>query len=173
MATLLLNADAQPVSLLPLSTVSWEEAIKYMVLEKARVVDWYDDWIVHSENWQTRVPAILMLHEYQKPKMEVKVSRANVYLRDKFKCQYCGTSVTEKTATLDHVIPLSKGGKSNWLNLATACKPCNWRKSDKNIKPSKMPHRPDYWELANSRRNKGYNLLHPSWENYIPKPVDS
>lgn len=168
MNTLLLNADAQPVSLLPLSTIGWQDAIKYMVLEKARVVEWYDDWVVHSMNWSTRIPAIMMLAEYQKPKTTVRVSRTNVYLRDSYKCQYCGSDVTDSTGTLDHVLPISKGGKSNWLNLATACKPCNWRKSDKTLmKPKVMPHKPDYWELANKRKEKGYNISHPSWLDYI------
>ena len=64
--TLILNADAQPVSLLPLSTVNWQEAIRYMVLEKARVLEWHEDWIVHSATWETRVPAILILNDYYK-----------------------------------------------------------------------------------------------------------
>jgi 5-methylcytosine-specific restriction endonuclease McrA len=168
MSTLLLNADAQPLSLLPLSTLSWQDAIKFMVLEKARVLDWYEDWVIHSEKWETRVPAVLMLNEYQKPKTGVRVSRYNIYLRDKFRCQYCDIPVTEKTATLDHVLPISKGGKSNWTNLTTACKPCNWSKSDKtHLKPKVMPHRPDYWELAAARKSKGYHILHSSWTNYI------
>lgn len=168
MSTLLLNADAQPMSLLPLSTITWEEAIKYMVLEKARVVEWYDDWIVRSASWQTRVPAVMMLTEYQKPKTSVRVSRTNVYLRDNYTCQYCGTNVTDTTGTLDHVLPISKGGKSNWLNLTTACKPCNWSKSDKTkMKPKHVPHKPDYWELAANRRKRGYNLAHPSWLSYL------
>ena len=50
MTTLVLNADAQPVSLLPLSIVGWQEAIRYLVLDKVTVMDWYDDWIVRSAN---------------------------------------------------------------------------------------------------------------------------
>lgn len=168
MSTLLLNADAQPVSLLPLSTISWQDAIRYMVLEKARVVEWYDDWVVHSERWSTRVPAVVMLTEYQKPKSGVRVTRTNVYLRDNYTCQYCGDHITDNTGTLDHVVPISQGGKSNWTNLATACKPCNWRKSDKRtMKPKVMPYRPDYYELAHKRKAKGYPILHPSWESYL------
>ena len=51
MSTLLLNADMQPISLLPLSTVDWQEAIRYMVLEKAEVLEWHEDWIVRSARW--------------------------------------------------------------------------------------------------------------------------
>ena len=173
MSVLLLNADAQPINFLPLSVVSWQEAIRYMVLDKVRVLSWYEDWTVRSESWETHVPAIIMLHEYQKPKTAVRVSRRNVYLRDQFRCQYCGTRVTEKTATLDHVTPISKGGKSTWTNLSTACKKCNWDKSDKtHIKPKHPPYKPEYYELANKRKEQGYVLSHPSWEDYIPKMVD-
>jgi hypothetical protein len=63
MTTLVLNADAQPTSLLPLSVVDWREAIRYLVLDKVSVMAWYDDWIVHSANWSTRVPAVIMLKE--------------------------------------------------------------------------------------------------------------
>ena len=174
MSVLLLNADAQPINYLPLSLVSWQDAVRYMVLDKIRVISWYDDWTVRSMNWETRVPAIIMFRDYQKPKTSVRVSRRNVYLRDRWRCQYCGIAVTEKTATLDHVVPVSKGGKSNWTNLSTACKKCNWSKGDKtNIFPKILPYKPDYYDLANKRKLQGYVIEHPSWEDYLPKMVDN
>ena len=65
-ACLILNADASPISVLPLSTIPWEEAIRYLVTDKATVLEWHDDWIVRSERWSTRVPAVMILKEYQK-----------------------------------------------------------------------------------------------------------
>ena len=73
--TLLLNADAQPVSYLPLSVLTWQDAIKYMVLEKAAVLEWHDNWIVRSATWETPVPAVMMLREYMKPKQTVRFSK--------------------------------------------------------------------------------------------------
>ena len=99
--TLLLNADAQPVSYLPLSTLCWQDAIKYMVLEKGRVLEWHDNWIVHSATWETPVPSIIMLTEYMKPKHTVRFSKSNVFLRDGFKCQYCGDHLDKRDCTLD------------------------------------------------------------------------
>ena len=64
--TLLLNADAQPVSYLPLSIIKWKEAITYLWLDKVTVLEWYDDWMVHSASWETRVPAVIMLKEMQR-----------------------------------------------------------------------------------------------------------
>ena len=113
MATLVLNADAQPMNFLPLSVISWEEAIRYLCLDKVSVMTWYEDWVVRSVSWETRVPAVVMLTEYQKPKQSVRLSKRNIYLRDNHKCQYCGIKVTNENATLDHVIPQSKGGRGN------------------------------------------------------------
>ena len=74
-STLLLNADMQPVSLLPLSIVDWQESIRYLVLDKVEVLEWYDDWVVHSARWSTRVPAVVMLRDYQRPKSSIRLSR--------------------------------------------------------------------------------------------------
>ena len=142
MSTLLLNADMQPVSLLPLSIVDWQESIRYLVLNKVEVLEWHDDWVVHSANWQTRVPAVVMLHDYQKPKSTMRLSKRNIFLRDEYLCQYCGTHVTDQSATLDHVLPVSKGGKTTWENSATACKPCNYRKAaSTKMKPKRAPYK--------------------------------
>ena len=168
MTTLVLNADAQPASLLPLSVVDWQEAIRYLVLDKVTVMGWYDDWIVRSANWSTRVPAVIMLKDYQKPKQMVRLTKRNLFLRDRYTCQYCGTYTTEGEATMDHVYPISLGGKSNWLNLTTACKPCNYIKGARTkMKPKIAPYRPDYWELAEKRKQLGYNIQHPSWEYFL------
>lgn len=168
MTTLILNADAQPKNLVPLSVLPWQEAIKYMVLEKATVVSYYEDWWIHSQHWRTQVPAVLMLREYQKPKHAVRLTKRNVYLRDRFVCQYCDMKITDKTASVDHVIPVSQGGRNRWENLTTACRKCNSLKSDKrDWQPRNKPYRPTYWELANLRREQGYDIKHPSWLQFI------
>lgn len=165
---LLLNADASPVSVLPLSTVTWEEAIRYMVLEKVEVISWYDEWIVHSSTWETRVPAVIMLKEYQKSKITSRLSKRNVFLRDEYTCQYCGSKVNDVTATLDHVHPVSKGGKTTWENSTTACKPCNYRKAaETKFKPNNTPYKPHYWDLVSKRKKQGFHLGHPSWEDFL------
>lgn len=170
MDTLLLNSDAQPVSVLPLSIISWQEAIKYMVLEKADVLSWYDDWIVHSAYWETRVPSVVMLKEYTKPKTTVRFSKANVFLRDLYTCQYCGNGVNKKTATLDHVLPQSHGGKSVFENSVTACSPCNSKKgNNKKILPKIKPHKPTYWELVEKRKSLKFPMRHPDWELFLGK----
>jgi 5-methylcytosine-specific restriction endonuclease McrA len=110
-----------------------------------------------------------MLTHYQKPKHTMRLSKRNIFLRDAYSCQYCGTTVTEVTATLDHVHPVSLGGKTTWENSTTACKTCNYKKAAHigKMKPKIMPYKPTFWDLVAKRRDRGYHLQHASWANYL------
>jgi 5-methylcytosine-specific restriction endonuclease McrA len=110
-----------------------------------------------------------MLTQYQKPKHTMRLSKRNIFLRDAYVCQYCGTNVTEVTATLDHVLPVSKGGKTTWENSTTACKTCNYKKAAHvgKMKPKVTPYKPTFWDLVAKRRGRGYHLQHPSWADYL------
>jgi 5-methylcytosine-specific restriction endonuclease McrA len=167
-ATLMLNADGAPVSYLPLSTISWEEAIKYIVLDKASVLEYYEDWIVRSANWETQVPAVMILKEYEKRKTSIRYSKHNVFLRDGYVCQYCGDDVARKTATLDHVLPVSHGGKTTFENTVCACASCNANKgNNKKIVPKVKPYKPTYFQLVDKRKKQNWEVHHPSWTNYL------
>jgi len=168
-ATLLLNADGAPVGYMPLSTLTWEDAIKYMVLDKADVLMFHDTWIVRSASWETQVPSVMMLRDYMKPKTHVRFSRSNVYLRDNGKCQYCGVHVERKLSTLDHVVPVSKGGKTTWENCTTACAPCNSAKSDttKGWKPRIKPYKPEYYELVSKRKKEHFEVRYNEWLQFL------
>lgn len=168
MDVLVLNADAQPVSFLPLSTVQWKEAITYMYLDKCNVLEWYDDWIVSSPTWETRVPAVIMMKEMMRRRRTPRFTKTNLYLRDLNTCQYCNTQFPRTQLTLDHVTPLSKGGKTNWLNIVAACTKCNSFKGNKTtMKPTRAPYQPDYYELVANRKKLGVDLRHPSWEQFL------
>jgi 5-methylcytosine-specific restriction endonuclease McrA len=165
---LLLNADAQPVSYLPLSAIQWKEAITYLWLDKVTVLEWYDDWVVSSTSWETRVPAVMMLKNMQRRRQRPRFSKVNLYIRDLYTCQYCNTPYTKNNLTLDHVLPLSKGGKTSWTNIVAACQSCNTIKGNKtHMKPKKAPYAPDYYELVNKRKQLDFHIAHPSWTGYI------
>ena len=166
--TLVLNADGQPISLLPPSTINWKEAVTYIWLDKVTVLDWYDDWIVSSANWETRVPAVIMLKEMYRRRRNPCLSIYNLHIRDMFHCQYCLSTFSKQQLTLDHVHPISLGGKTSWENIVSACGPCNTRKSNKTImKPKSVPYRPDYYELANKRKQLDFEIKHPSWSSFL------
>lgn len=166
--TLLLNADGQPLNYLPLSVIDWQEAIRYMVLEKATVLEFYDSWTVSSPTWSTLVPSILILNEYSKPKQTVRFSRSNVYLRDRLICCYCLKNLEKKECTLDHVLPLSKGGKTNFENTVTACNSCNsYKGNNHKILPKIKPYKPTYYDLVNKRKKLPYNIRHSSWNDFL------
>lgn len=166
--TLLLNADAQPLSLLPLSTISWQEGVKYLWMEKVTVLEWYDNWIVSSPSWETRVPAVVLLKEYVRANRSPRFSKSNVSLRDEYQCQYCGTEIRQREEiTLDHVYPVSMGGLTCWENIAISCRDCNHKKGSDLIKPRRAPYKPDYYELVAKRKKFPMDIRHPSWGMYL------
>jgi 5-methylcytosine-specific restriction endonuclease McrA len=110
----------------------------------------------------------MILKEYQKKKTAVRYSKQNVFLRDGYICQYCEDDVSRKTATLDHVLPTSHGGKTTWENTVCACASCNANKgNNKKIVPKINPYKPTYFQLADKRKKMKWELQHPSWANYL------
>lgn len=168
MDTLILNADAAPLSVLPLSAVTWQDSIRYLWMDKVTVLDWYDDWVIRSPSWETRVPAVMILKEYIRTNKTPRFSKSNVSLRDEYQCQYCGIDLRgRENITLDHVYPASMGGKTCWENIVISCERCNHGKSNRLIKPVRMPYRPDYYELVAKRKKFPMHIPHPSWEQYL------
>lgn len=166
--TLVLNADGAPVSFLPVSTIDWQEAVKYLVLEKCHVLLWHENWVVHSATWETKVPSIIILKEYMKTKTTVRFSKGNVFLRDKYTCAYCEKKLEKKDCTLDHVLPTSHGGKTTFDNTVTACGPCNANKgNNKKVKPKFKPYKPDFYELVNKRKQLPFQVRHKEWLEYL------
>ncbi len=168
MDCLVLNADYRPLSLLPLSAVPWQQAIKLSFMERITVIEYYDDWKVHSQHRAFPVPALAVTREYMKYKKSVRFSRRAVYLRDLYTCQYCNEVFPDRELTLDHVLPISKGGKTNWGNIVTACKTCNQKKGNRVMQPNRLPFKPEYWHIVSEIIKNGYfNVKHPSWNKYI------
>ena len=165
--TLLLNKDYTPISVLPLSVIHWHHSIKLMFLGRIQVLETYPDWYINSEKLTLNVPSVAVTNEYFNPKRYVRFSRANVYLRDLYQCQYCTDAFDFKDLSIDHVIPRARGGKTSWENCVTSCKGCNTRKADKLQKPIRKPFKPDYWGLASAWRNSPVEIKDPKWEQYL------
>ncbi len=102
---LVLNADYRPLSYYPLSLWSWQEAIKAAWLDRVDIVAEYDHW-VRSPSTEIRIPSVIVLKDYVQPQKRLAFTRFNLFLRDEFRCQYCGT---KGDLTFDHVVPRAAG----------------------------------------------------------------
>jgi len=168
--TLILNADASPLSIVPLSILHWHDAISMDWLDRADVLASYEDWIVRSPSVEMMVPAVMMLRKFVKVSRTIKFSRYNVFLRDDFKCQYCGKDFTSKPyeITLDHVSPRYHGGTTKWTNVVSACSACNLEKAHyTHMKPRILPKQPTYWEMVEKRKKHPIAVPHAEWIPYL------
>src|SRR5665647_1943444 len=131
---LVLNADFRPLSYYPLSLWSWQDAIKAVFLERVNIVANYDR-AVHSPSLEMKLPSVVSLKTCVKPSTHPAFTRFNVFLRDRFSCQYCGE---REDLTFDHLLPRSRGGHTTWINVVTACSDCNLRKGNLTPPEAKM-----------------------------------
>ncbi len=165
---LVLNADYRPLSYYPLSLWSWQDAIKAVFLDRVNIVSEYDT-IVHSPSFAMALPSVVSLKTYVKPARYPAFTRFNVFLRDRFQCQYCGD---KHDLTFDHVVPRSRGGQTTWDNVVAACSPCNLRKGGRSPRearmwPAQLPYQPSVADLHNNGRAFPPNYLHESWLDYL------
>ncbi len=165
--TLLLNASFQP-----LKVISWRKAVILHFLDKVEIVEEYDREI-RSVSQTIQLPAVIRLLKYVRlEKRSVKLSRETVFQRDHFTCQYCAQRFPFHKLTCDHVIPRSKGGKTSWDNLVTACLPCNTKKGSHppekvGISFRNKPMEPDWFQYLALSLNAAND--HPAWRIYLPQ----
>lgn len=165
---LVLNADFRPLSYYPLSLWPWQEAIKAVCLDRVQILAEYDE-VVRSPSQEIKIPSVVVLKEFIRPQKRVAFTRFNLFLRDEFRCQYCGR---EGDLTFDHVVPRSRGGVTSWENVVAACAPCNLRKANKPLdrsgmrllKPAREPS-PHLMHEVGRRFPPGY--LHKSWMDFL------
>lgn len=174
MSVLLLNADATPVSFLPISSISWQEAIKFIFIGSAEPLHNYDDWVVHSPSTTMNVPSVIILKK-QVRALRTWVARDAggpqrhlVFLRDLYVCQYCGEQFPRKLLTLDHVVPRYHGGRTTWNNVVSACEFCNCKRGhDMRIQPKVKPFRPTYSDLIKNMRKFPISLPALEWNYFL------
>ncbi|MBI5778880.1 MAG: HNH endonuclease [Planctomycetes bacterium] len=125
---------------------------------------------IHTPSVQIMVPRVIRLLEYGKlPRRVLKFNRKNIMMRDNYQCQYCGKKQALNSMTIDHVVPRSRGGTTEWTNAVTCCSKCNTKKGGRlpqeaGMKLIAKPQAPKFnqsiFRLFNDRR---YEL----WKEFI------
>lgn len=161
---LVLNQDYSPMAV---CTV--QRAFLLIYLEKAELLNSVKDHFLRTVSRNYPMPSVIRINHYiTVPYKGVVMTRQNIFKRDNYECQYCGVN---RDLTLDHVMPRSRGGRSNWKNLVTACKRCNTRKGDftpqeAEMKLMNVPYKPSY--LVFIRESSGF--VQEEWRPYL-EPV--
>lgn len=170
---LVLNASYEPIRI-----VSWEKAIQLMFQGKVEVLQ-ESESEVRSVRITIKIPAVLRLLKYvpmgRKHRL-VRFSRANVFIRDNHTCQYCGRKYSRFHLTLDHIVPVVRGGPKTWENIVTCCKNCNQKKGgqtpqEASMKLIRKPVEPKW--LPKNEFSIGIKFVPEKWLPYLKIEIGS
>jgi 5-methylcytosine-specific restriction endonuclease McrA len=171
--TLVLNRNWQAVNVATVAralVLVWNEAARVIDVADYQSFSW-NDWSQiepHAVGFRLRVPEVIVLTGYDRlPTLSVTFSRRNLFKRDHYVCQYCGDQPGGGELTIDHVVPRSRGGESNWTNCVLACVACNARKADRTphgagMRLRREPTRPHWKPLY-----AAHDLRLESWSKFI------
>jgi 5-methylcytosine-specific restriction endonuclease McrA len=154
----------------PIQVVSWQRAITLVALDKVDVVSEYDA-VVRAVSLAIKVPAVVRHRKaFHRRTTPVKFSRANIYARDDYRCQYCGVRCAIDELTYDHVVPRARGGRTTWDNIVSCCYACNRRKANRTPAEAGMalralPQRPT-WIRATEIVIRSTSIP-DAWRDYV------
>lgn len=163
--TLLLNQGYEPIKV-----ISWQRAITLLFLGKVEVVAEYERGI-RSINRVLKAPAVVRLvRSIRRHLRPVAFTRAHLYARDGYRCQYCGARPGAEALTYDHVVPKAQGGTTCWTNIVTCCSSCNRQKGGRTPREAGMrllatPTQPT-WQPAVAIRLSLRTVPEP-WRDYL------
>ncbi len=165
---LLLNASYEPLGL-----VSMPRAVRLVWNQTAEIVELDEGRVLRSVNYIFLCPAVIRLFNYldvRKRRAGISGLRTKIFIRDRYRCQYCGTRGTSAELTLDHILPKSRGGRSSPENLCASCQECNQRKGDRTPDEARMPllSNPSalMYDLERAALNQAA-LARPEWRKYL------
>jgi 5-methylcytosine-specific restriction endonuclease McrA len=164
--SLLLNASFEPMRI-----ISWQKALILWFQGKVEIIE-YHSIFARSVSSSFQLPSVMKLKSYVRPRTlgPVRFCRENVYIRDKYECQYCGEKHPLKDLTLDHVVPASKKGPKSWINVVTACRECNQRKGNRTPNLANMPllslPKVPHW-LPSLELECSADSMPGSWQQYL------
>lgn len=164
--TLVLNATYEA-----LDVVTWQRAMTLWAQGKVEIMETHDRE-VRAVTFTFKLPSVVRLLRFvrQRKRATVPFTRANIYARDQYTCQYCRCEFHPNELTFDHVVPVSQGGARDWENIVTACMPCNRKKGNRtpeeaNMLLRKPPRKPI--NTAAFRLSIGYRRAPKNWADYL------
>ncbi len=173
------------------NVTTWRRAIQLVYLDRANVVDEeyrvynFKDWcelsqmmedcpagFIHTFKLKIAIPEVIMLKFYDKIQFEEpKLTRKNIYEHYGYRCCYCGKKFSSEELNIDHIIPRSRGGKTEWNNIVTSCIKCNLKKG--NLTPDEAgmkllikPHKPQSKIKLSFVLNSNIKIR-SSWQKFI------
>jgi len=161
-SVLLINASYEAIAFAPM-----RKAVKLIVKQRAKV----EEDLGYEIYAGIPFPTVVRLLTYVRiPVQKPTLSRKNILLRDRHRCQYCGQRFTPSALTLDHIFPKSRGGRETFENLVACCGPCNRKKGDKLLEESGMTllHRPRASNIHTPRfMLRSMAVEEKSWQKYL------
>lgn len=163
MDTLVLNKNWQPDRV-----INWKTAMTLICSQRVEVVEYHNSSIIRTPTTTFKVPSVIRYLTGKAAKFNIKLSRRMLFYRDQGKCQYCSKEVSIHKFTVDHVLPKSKNGKTNWRNVVVSCNTCNSKKRDRTPEEAGMsllkePQRPESKLELLRQELKEIN----KWNNYV------
>ena len=130
-AVLVLNQNYEPLNVCDI-----RRAFRLLGASKAELLA-NNHQVIHTPTVAIPAPSVIRLqYHVKRPQPRVRLSRREVFSRDRHTCQYCGKS--SRDLTIDHVMPKHRGGRHEWENLVAACRSCNHRKGGKTVSEARM-----------------------------------
>ncbi len=151
------------------STYNWDTWYDMFRFHIDDAVDWPCVQVTH--NMKLRAPEIVVLTKYNRvPRCDVKMSRKNIFIRDNFRCQYTGKKLKINEGTIDHILPVSRGGKNTWENMVVSSIEVNKKKDNKTPEEAglvllKEPKRPSWHPIYTF--NREIESYPDSWKKFI------
>ena len=163
--SLLLSSTYEAIKFLPERRV-----IRLIMNGKAEVIANWDFDITWVSGRMKHPSIIKLINNYRMEYKKKIFSRSAIIKRDNKTCQYCGFKLSMNRITIDHVIPISKGGKGTFENCVVACRPCNDYKADYDLDKCGL-------KILREPKNPGYSpiytlplsskLWHKEWNSFI------
>lgn len=166
--TLVLNATYEP-----LKVVDWQRAITLWCRGKVEILA-HHEREAHAVTFTFKLPSVVRLLRFVRVRGRddvVPFTRANIYARDGYTCQYCGEAFADRDLTFDHVVPAAQGGTRGWENIVTSCQACNRRKGPRTPQEAGMallrhPRKPARQAVL-LRATIGLRTTPASWRDYL------